>query len=140
MRMRVLTVCSLVPLAFFAAGCSGLIDELPTTPDPVIVTETFTGTLTVNGGATHPVFTAATGTVTATLTSLGENPPANVGFSIGTLTVGGNCNIVIANDAAVVATVVSGNVSTLAGSLCVRIYDVGKMSGPLDYTFTVSHP
>lgn len=128
------------PLMLGAIGCSGLIDELPTTPDPVIVTEAFNGTLTVNGGVTHPVFTTATGAVTATLTSLGDTPPPKIGFSIGTLTPGNNCNIVIANDSAVVATVVTGTVSSLAGTLCVRVYDVGVLTGPVDYTFTVSHP
>ena len=128
------------PVLLGAVGCSGLIDELPTTPDPVIVTESFNGTLTVNGGVTHPVFTSATGTVTATLTSLGETPPEKVGFSVGTLTPGNTCNIVLANDSAVVTTVVTGTVSSLAGSLCVRVYDVGVLSGPVDYTFTVSHP
>lgn len=58
----------LVPVAAAAIGCGGLISRLPTTPTPVIVTETFTGTLTVNGAATHNVFTSATGAVTATLT------------------------------------------------------------------------
>jgi hypothetical protein len=128
-----------VPLAVVAGGCSGLIDELPTTPDPVIVTETFNGTLTVNGGATHQFFTAATGPVTATLTSLGETPPATVGFSMGTMS-GSTCSIVLANDQAVVTTVLTGTLSTLQGALCVRVYDVGTLSGPVDYMFTVTHP
>lgn len=138
MRLLILRVL-LASLAVTAAACSGLIDELPTTPDPVITTETFTGTLTVNGGQTHQFFTSATGTVTATLTSLGETPPANVGFSMGTM-AGATCTIVLANDQAVVTSVLSGTVSTLQGALCVRMYDVGKLTGPVDYTFTVSHP
>ena len=138
--MRALMVGILVlPLALLAAGCGGLIDELPTTPDPVIVTETFTGTLTVNGAATHLFFTSATGTVTATLTSLGETPPEKIGFSMGTLS-GATCSIVLANDQAVVTSVVSGTVSSLSGTLCVRVYDVGTLTAPVDYTFTVSHP
>jgi hypothetical protein len=28
----------------------------------------------------------------------------------------------------------------LSGALCVRIYDVGRLTAPVDYTFTVSHP
>ncbi len=121
------------------AACSGLIDELPTTPDPVITTETFTGTLTVNGGQTHQFFTSATGAVTATLTSLGEAPPETVGFSMGTM-AGSTCSIVLANDQAVVTSVLTGTVSTLQGALCVRMYDVGKLTAPVDYSFTVSHP
>ena len=72
-----------MPIAALAVGCSGDIDNLPTTPDPVIVTETFTGTLNINGGVTQNVFTGATGAVSATLTSLGDNPPAKVGFQHG---------------------------------------------------------
>lgn len=135
MMLRIL----ITSLAVTVSACSGLIDQLPTTPDPVISTETFTGTLTVNGAQTHQFFTSATGTVTATLTSLGENPPEMVGFSMGTMS-GATCNVVLANDRAVVTTVVTGTVSTLSGALCVRIYDVGRLTGPVDYTFTVSHP
>jgi hypothetical protein len=127
-------------LAVTASACSGLIDEFPTTPDPVITTETFTGTIGINGSATHPVFTGATGSVVATLTSLGEAPPAKVGFSMGTLSITGVCNIHLKNDNAVVNSALNGTVSTLQGSLCVSVYDTGGLTGPVDYTFTVSHP
>ena len=130
----------LVLVVAVSGACSGLIDELPTTPDPVITTETFTGTLTVNGSATHPVFTGATGAVVATLTSLGEAPPEKVGFSMGTLSVTGICNVVLRSDTAVVNTSLTGTVSTLQGSLCVSVYDTGALAGPLAYSFTVSHP
>jgi hypothetical protein len=134
-------ICGILfaPLALSAAACENVLDSLPTTPDPVIQVETFNGTLTVNGGQTHQFFTSATGTITATLTSLGDAPPERVGFSMGTMS-GPNCNIVLANDQAVVTTVVTGTVSSLQGALCMRIYDVGVMTGPVDYTFTVSHP
>ena len=95
--------------------------------------------MTVNGGQTHQFFTSATGAVTATLTSLGEAPPERVGFSMGTM-AGSTCTIVLANDQAVVTSVLTGTVSTLQGALCVRMYDVGRLTGPVDYTFTVSHP
>jgi hypothetical protein len=129
-----------VSVAAIAAGCSGDINNLPTTPDPVIVTETFTGTLTVNGGSTHNVFTGATGTVNATITSLGEAAPSKVGLSLGTLGSSGVCTVVLHNDNAVVSSALTGTVSTLQGSLCLRIYDVGALTGPVDYTVTVTHP
>ena len=142
MRSFTLRFALLLPLLAAVAGCSGQIDQIPTTPDPVITTETFTGTLTVNGAQTHFVFLTATGTVTATLTSLGENPPSKVGFSLGTLSGSGTCtsNPTLYNDSAIVTTTLSGSVQTLAGSLCARIYDTGALTQPVDYTFTVSHP
>lgn len=126
-------------VALLASGCSGELANLPTTPDPVIVTETFTGSININGAATHNVFTGATGTVTATLTALGDNPPAKIGFSMGTL-AGSTCQIILRNDNAVVTSVIMGTVSTLAGSLCVTVYDVGALTESVPYTFTVTHP
>lgn len=139
MQMQMLRLL-IVSLAVTASACSGLIDEFPTTPDPVITTETFTGTLNVNGSATHNVFTGATGSVVATLTSLGEAPPSKVGFSMGTLGITGVCNVILRKDDAVVNTALTGTLNNLQGSLCVSVYDTGALAGSTDYTFTVSHP
>jgi hypothetical protein len=139
--MRAFILRALVLLvAVAAAGCEGEIANIPTTPDPVTVTETFTGTLTVNGAQTHNVFTGATGLVTATITSLGETAPAKVGFSMGTLSSVGTCTVVVHNDNAVVTTALTGTVANLSGTLCVRVFDVGTLTAPVDYTITVSHP
>jgi len=139
MRQFTARVAFVLPLLAAVAGCSGTINDIPTTPDPVIVTDTFTGSLNINGAQTHFVFLGATGTVTATLTSLGETAPSKVGFSMGTL-AGTTCTNVLWNDSAVVTTVLSGTVSTLGGSLCVRIYDTGALTETIPYTVTVSHP
>lgn len=131
-------VAFVLPVAMFAVACEGDIASIPTTPDPVTVTETFTGTLNINGAATHSFNTLATGTVTATLTSLGENPPAAVGLSMGTMS-GSTCSLVLTNDRAVVTSVVTGTVTTLVGSLCVRIYDVGSLTQAVPYEVRVEH-
>jgi hypothetical protein len=139
--MRAIILRALVlSVALVAAGCEGEINNIPTTPDPVFVTDTFTGTLTVNGAQTHNVFTSATGMVTATVTSLGENAPEKVGFSMGTLSTIGACTVVLHNDNAVVNSSLSGTVASLNGSLCVRVFDVGALKATVDYTITVSHP
>ncbi|PHY12208.1 MAG: hypothetical protein CK533_00525 [Acidobacterium sp.] len=137
--MRAFTfVAVALPLLLASAGCDSAIDSFPTTPDPVTVTETFTGSVNINGAATHTFFTTATGAVTATLTSLGENPPSAIGISLGTY-AGSTCSLVLTNDKAVVTSVVTGVVTTLGGSLCVRIYDVGSLTGPADYEIKVEH-
>lgn len=131
-------VAVLLPLLLTVSACESEFDNIPTTPDPVTVTETFSGSININGAATHTFFTSATGTVTATLTSLGDNPPAQVGFSIGTF-AGANCSLLITNDKAVVTSVVAGVVTTLGGSLCVRIYDVGSLTESVPYEIRVEH-
>ncbi len=137
--MRAFKFVVLVLPLMFAGACSGDIADIPTTPDPVTVTETFSGTVTINGAATHSFVTAATGSVIATLTSLGENPPAAVGLSMGTFSAVGVCSIVLANDRAVATTVVTGTVTSLSGSLCVRIYDVGSLTESVPYEIRVEH-
>ena len=131
-------VAVVLPLLLAVSACESEIDNIPTTPDPVTVTETFSGSININGAATHTFFTTATGAVTATLTSLGDNPPAQVGFSVGTF-AGANCSLIITNDKAVVTTVVTGVVTTLGGSLCVRIYDVGSLTESVPYEIRVEH-
>jgi hypothetical protein len=141
--MRAFILRALVLLvAVGAAACEGDINRIPTTPDPVTITETFTGTLTINGAQTHNVFTGATGLVSATITSLGEveTAPAKVGFSMGTLSSVGTCTVIVHNDNAVVTSALTGTVANLSGTLCVRIFDVGALTAPVDYTMTVSHP
>jgi hypothetical protein len=78
--------------------------------------------------------------VTATVTSLGETAPEKVGFSMGTLSTIGTCTVVLHNDNAVVSSSLNGTVASLNGSLCVRVFDVGSLTAPVDYTITVNHP
>jgi hypothetical protein len=139
MRAFMIRFALVLPLLTAIAGCSGTINDIPTTPTPVPVTETFSGTLNINGAATHFVFLGATGSVTATLTSLGDNAPAKIGFSMGTL-AGTTCSTVLSNDFAVVTSELTGSVTTLGGQLCVRVYDVGALTESVPYTFTVLHP
>jgi hypothetical protein len=118
-------------------GCNDPV-TIPTTPTPNPTTETFTGTLTVSGGVTHPFPAATLGTVTATLTNIGPDENPTVGLMLGTWN-GSACAVVIPNDAAMRSTAVICTVNQ-AGQLCVRIYDVGRITAPQDYEITVVHP
>lgn len=131
-----------LPLVLLALAASACGDDPPTptapTPPPMF-TETFTGTLTRNGAQTHNFSSQASGTVTATLSSLAPDSTVRVGLALGTWN-GAVCQIVLSNDNAVVTTVVSGGVSAV-GSLCVRIADVaGTLPVPTSYQIIVVHP
>jgi len=126
--------------AVAAGGCDNELDNTPPVEPPPTVTETFTGTINVNGAATHTVTIAAAGTVTATLTEITPDTTIAVGFALGTwnptLSV---CQQVIPNDNALQGQLLTGNVSG-PGQLCVRIYDTGKLTGALNYSVSVTHP
>ncbi len=137
---RVTLACTLL-LPFIAAGCGGQIQDLiGPTPDPVIVTETFTGTLTRNGASSHsfPINFPSGGDVTAVLKVVSPDDTTVVGFSLGTWN-GTACQSVIANDRATVLASLLGR-ATSTGTLCVRIYDVGTLVEPQDYEIEVTHP
>ena len=136
-RLRVL---ALAAAASLAAACDS--GEAPTGPSdpgppPPTVTETFTGSLTVNGGQSFNFSSTAAGTVTATLTDI-DPDNAVVGLSLGTWN-GTVCQVVLANDNTSRGITVTGQVSTI-GALCARIYDVGKLEEPATFAITVVHP
>jgi hypothetical protein len=126
-------------LTLSAAGCdSGDTVTTPTpTPTPERVTETFSGTLTINGAVTFNFNSAGAGIVTATLKSLSPAGP-NVGVALGTWN-GVICQVVLANDNTAVGTTVTGSV-TGTGNLCVRVYDVGQLTQAVGFEVVVAHP
>jgi hypothetical protein len=125
------------------AGCSDNnttnTPTTPTTPTAPSVTETFSGTLTTNGAASYAFVVTTSGIVTVTMTAVDPSTSQSFGLGLGTWN-GQGCQIIIANDAALVNTTVTGTVSA-ATSLCARVYDAsGKVTDPLTYTITVVHP
>ena len=134
--LALLLACASLPVG--ACGGDAPVPTSPTPSGPTSVTETFAGELNRNGARTHTFLAQASGTVTATLDTLAPDTTAAIGLSLGTWN-GSACQIVIANDNAAKGAVVVGAAST-AGNLCVRVYDVGKVSDLTSYALTVVHP
>ncbi len=127
-----------------AAACDENVPTAPDRPDPVVVTDTFSGTLAKNSAATHSFTASSTGSLTATLTAVGpdakgaDNLPLVVGFGVG-IWNGLLCDVRLAQDRAIQSTVILGNVNA-SSPLCVRIFDVGTVVDQVDYTIRVDHP
>jgi hypothetical protein len=148
MRRWFYRAAGICALGVMLAGCDNVDESIPTIPTPApIVNESLSGTVTVSGAGTKTFVATAAGTVTATLTAVanqvgeGEEPDTTavtVGFGLGTWN-GSLCQVVLANDNATLGTVVVGNV-TAFGTLCIRVYDVGKLTKPISYTVDVGHP
>ena len=131
--------CALIVpvLAMIACDNPNTVPVAPTTPG-VPTTESFSGSLSVNGATTYQFAASSRGTVTATLTSVGPDSTIIIGFSLGTWN-GTSCQTLLANDAAVQGASVLGVVSGV-GNLCLRVYDPGKLTGSATYTVDVTHP
>jgi hypothetical protein len=124
--------------ALSAAACGSDTPTTPTVPTVPATTDTFNGTLTPSGGSTFTFLTSRSGSVTATLASLGPDSGLTVGLLLGSWN-GNACAVQLVKDNAVQSSTLLGATSA-AGSLCVRIYDVGNLTGPVDFQITVQHP
>lgn len=124
--------------AVFFFACNNSTTNIPTTPtQPTYVTDALDGTVTRNGAVTHPFSVSSAGVITATIQTLSDSTKT-IGLSLGTWN-GSACAIIIANDQAVEGTTVTGQ-ATAFGTLCVRVYDVGNVGDPLDYSLRLIHP
>jgi hypothetical protein len=126
------------------SACSNdTLSSLTTPTTPTTFTDTFTGTLSKNGAFTHSFTTATLGGITATIVSLQPTSTQIVGMSLGVWT-GAVCSTSPQTGGASSDTATTGSSITLnataAGSLCVRLYDVGFIDQPVLYTLQVTHP
>ena len=132
-----LTLMAVLALAGIACDSGENTPTTPTTPGPTI-TETFAGTVTQNGAATFTFNTSVSGIVTATLKSIAPVATAQIGLALGTWN-GVTCAVVLTNDRITAGLAVTGQVNA-AGSLCVRIYDVGQLTETSTFEVVVVHP
>jgi hypothetical protein len=132
-----LTLMAVLALAGIACDSGENTPTTPTTPGPTI-TETFAGTVTQNGAATFTFNTSLSGIVTATLKSIAPVTTAQIGLALGTWN-GVTCAVVLANDRITAGQAVTGQVNA-AGSLCVRVYDVGQLTETSTFEIVVVHP
>jgi hypothetical protein len=105
------------------------------------VSDTFPGTLAVQGINTHNFNVAQIGPVTVTMTAVGPPATVSVGLAVGSVSAG-VCGL--SQTTAVLAQAgttpqISGNVSAI-GIYCVGIFDTGNLSAPASYSITVTHP
>ena len=132
-----LSRAALLVLVLVGAACDN--GETPTVPTPIIVTETFTGTVQLNGAVSHGFNVSTGGPTVAEITAL-DPSGAFIGFEMGTWS-GVVCTAVLSNDAGTVASVLRANTQS-AASLCVRMHDPNGTltANPVTYTVTVKHP
>jgi hypothetical protein len=128
----------LVAVSLIASGCGGNSNDSVVAPPPPTLTETFTGTLTLNGATTFSFNVTGAGDMRAQLTTLSPDGTKPVGLSLGTWN-GCICQVILPNDNAIQGSVVDGRAST-TGSFCVRIYDAaGTVVDPQSYVIDVFH-
>jgi hypothetical protein len=136
--MRRRLFCAALSVALLGAGCSSTEQVTPIDPTPTEITEPpFTGTLTINGGATKPFQSVSAGTVTAIVDSIQPTPTIAIGVSLGVWN-GTSCEQVTFNDNAAVGSGVAALANGF-GNLCARVYDTGQLTEPIEFAVTIKH-
>ena len=120
--------CRIVRIKPCTAQCSR--------PEPEKFTFSLSNTLSLQGANTNHFATKA-GEINIRLKTLTPVETVTIGMAMGIWT-GTSCNIVIADDNAVFNALLIGTARD-AGDFCVRMYDVGKLTAPTDYTIEITH-
>src|SRR5688500_13995696 len=113
--LRTNLLLALVAAAGLLAGACDSDDPTgPTEPPPAEIVETFSGTLTPNGGVTHNFTVERQGQVSAQITSLTPSE-AVIGVSLGPLSAQA-CSASVSRDSATNGTAITGTATV--GSFC----------------------
>jgi len=138
MSRRTHSILLVVALALGSWACSNTAPTTLPTPTPPTTTDTFEGSINPNGAKTFSFIVQTGGTVTTTLTTVSPDSTVAIGLAVGTWD-GAACSVFKANDNAPQGTSITVTASG-AGSLCVRVYDVGNLLDVASFVVTVVHP
>jgi hypothetical protein len=136
-------------LLAFTAACGDRAETptSPSTPTPTppvaepTITEEFTGRLAVGGSAFYSFSVAENGTVNITLADVGgAGVPATVWLGLGLGTPSGEDCAVSAS-----ANTPSGSTPQITGTYqpgvyCARVWDIGNLFAPAQFTILIAHP
>ena len=124
--------------ALIAAGCG--LPESSTSPTPTTPpTETFAGTLAVQGSNVFTFTVAQTGPVSVTLASLSSTSTGGVGLGIGTPNGTTACTLTSSTPNATAATTAQITLTQNPGTVCVKIFDTGNLTTAATFTINIIH-
>jgi hypothetical protein len=143
MRMCV-GVLSAVLVAAGAVACNNSsASTLPAVAaTPVYGTDTFNGTVAVQGFDVKPFNVAISGNVTVVLVAAGPPSTITEGIFIGQPATAGSLTCLALSGAttsgpASTTPILTGQLTV--GAYCVQIFDVGNQTGPINYTISINH-
>jgi hypothetical protein len=120
-----------------AAGC-GLLENStsPTTEPP---TETFSGTLALQGSSLFSFTVTQAGIISVTLASLSPSSTAAVGLGVGTPSGTAGCTLTSSTPSATAGSTAQITVTGTPGTYCVKVYDTGNLTATASFTINITH-
>ena len=137
-RSRLALFLVLLP-ALAVSACGNDSTTSPTTTRTSPVTETFTSNLVVSGAAVRLVAAAQSGTLTATLTT-SDQPNTTVGLAIGLRNGTGSGCFVTRDVITTAGATPQLSAPVDAGNYCIKVFDVGQLQRPMNFTVTITYP
>ena len=143
-RLHLITSALVAALGIAAAGCSSTAAPSSTTTTTIVSTqaEAFTGSLDRQGSSFYSFNVTTAGNVGVTLASLTTGTP---GPAVGTV-MGIGIGVPSGTDCAVTdslnvapALTVQLTVSKAVGTYCVRVFDIGNLTGPVNFGVRIVH-
>jgi hypothetical protein len=125
-------------MAGLVAGCTEPLT--PTAPSTAPVTETFASQFGIQGSASRTFVVPAAGTVSVTLASAGPPTDVVVGVGLGIPRPSGNGCLLNQSVTTAASPAPQLAAAVDAGTYCVRVYDVGNLTGDVSFSLSVLHP
>jgi hypothetical protein len=132
-------------VAALGAACS----DPPTAPTPVLITDTFTGTIAPAGLDAKPFvvkyqadYSDASVTITGVTTVANATPlTITLGVGFGRIATDGSCarDPSYSSAAAVIGQELTAEGVFLDGTYCIQVFDAGTLTEPVAYSLTVKH-
>jgi len=129
-------LAAVLGLSLLTAGCGDPIAPAAPTPVAPTISETFSGTLLVQGVNSHTFSVQRVGGLKVDITSV--DPGAAVGLGIGTPS-GISCVPTTTTTTVAGSAAQLSGTATIAGPFCISVYDIGGLVEPVTYTVTVLH-
>ena len=121
------------------AGCD---DDPPTTPTPTPTTTTvvFTSNLAMGGSSTRSFEVTRNGTVSATLTGVGNSTTLKVVLGIGIPLADGSGCVLSRSVETAAGTTSQLELTVDTGKYCLQIYDPGTLTGVVAFSINLVFP
>ena len=121
------------------AGCD---DDPPTTPTPTPTTSsvTFASNLAMGGSSSRSFEVTRAGTVSATLTAVGNSTTLKVGLGVGIPLADGTGCVLSRSVETVPGTTAQLELNVDIGKYCLQIYDPGTLTGVVAFSINLVFP
>lgn len=115
--------------------------DSPSTPSPMVTTDSFSGGPVAQNSSVVFTFTVTTaGNVSVTLTSITPPTSSALGLGLGTPASGNSCTVTTSTSSAVAGASAQLTSTENPGSYCVKVFDVGNLTQPSTVAISVAHP